>query len=68
VRFLRWKREFHWGEKAVAARHWSSCEEITHIQRQRSPSKTVGARLCGGGMTLRRYPTSKGKGEAPARW
>ena len=27
----------------MAAQHWSNCEEIPHIKRQRrSPSKTVG--------------------------
>ena len=38
-------------------------EEIPHVQGQRNPGKTVGV-----GATVRRYPTSKGKGEAPARW
>ena len=41
----------------------SSREEIPHVQGQRNPSKMVGA-----GLAVRRYPTSKGKGEAPARW
>ena len=36
--------------------------EIPHVEGQRNPSKTVGA-----GMAVRRYPTPKGKGEAPAR-
>ena len=36
--------------------------EIPHIQGQRNSSKTVGT-----GVAVRRYPTSKGKGEAPAR-
>ena len=42
---------------------WSSREEIPHVQGQRNPSKRVGA-----GVAVRRYPTSKGKEEAPARW
>ena len=42
---------------------WTGHEEIPHVQGQRNPGKTVGA-----GAAVRRYPTSKGKGEAPARW
>ena len=41
----------------------SSREEIPHVQGQRNPSKMVGA-----GAAVQRYPTSKDKGEAPARW
>ena len=41
----------------------NSREQIPHIQGQRSPSKTGGT-----GAAVRREPTSKGKGEAPARW
>ena len=41
----------------------SGHEEIPHIQGQRNPSKTLGT-----AVTVRRYPTSKGKGEAPERW
>ena len=41
----------------------SGHEEIPHIQGQRNPSKTAGA-----GVTVRRYPTSKGEGEPPERW
>ena len=40
----------------------SSREEIPHVQGQRNPSKMVGT-----GAAVRRYPMSKGKGEAPAR-
>ena len=47
----------------AAVLRWTSLEEIPHIQGQRNPSKMVGA-----GATVRRYPTSKDKGEAPARW
>ena len=39
----------------------NSREQIPHIQGQRSPSKTGGT-----GAAVRREPTSKGKGEAPA--
>ena len=46
----------------AAALHWRLCVEIPHVEGQRNPSKTVGA-----GMAVRRYPTPKGKGEAPAR-
>ena len=38
-------------------------EEIAHVQGQRNPNKTVGA-----GVAVRRYPMSKAKGEASARW
>ena len=31
------------GTGAVSTWHWSNCEEILHVQGQRSPSKTVGA-------------------------
>ena len=32
---------------AAVARHWSNCEEIPHVQGQRSPSKMVGGvKLC----------------------
>ena len=48
---------------AAAVLRWTGCEEILHIQGQRNPSETGGA-----GAAVRRYPTSKGKGEAPARW
>ena len=47
----------------VAAQCWSGCVEIPHIQGQKNPSKMVGT-----GSAVRTYPTSKGKGEAPARW
>ena len=47
----------------VAVLCWTGCEEIPHIHGQRNPSKMVGARAA-----VRRYPMSKGKGEAPARW
>ena len=59
------------GTRAAAVGRWSGCEEIAHIQGQRSPRKMVGAAALaawGAGATQRRYPTSKGKGEAPARW
>ena len=36
--------------------------DTPHVQGQRNPSKTAGA-----GAAVR-YPTLKGKGEAPARW
>ena len=53
----------------AVAQHGSGSEEIPHIQGQRSPSKMVGAEVVAGvRVTLRRYPTSKGKGEDPARW
>ena len=42
---------------------WRGQEEIPHIHGQRNPSKMVGT-----GAAVRRYPSSKGKGEAPARW
>ena len=42
---------------------WSSRKEISHVQGQRNPSKMVSI-----GAAVRRYPTSKGKGEALARW
>ena len=41
----------------------SGCEEIPHVKGQRNPSKMVST-----GPAVRRYSTSKGKGEAPARW
>ena len=41
----------------------SGREEILQVQGQRNPSKMVGA-----GAAVQRYPTSKDKGEAPARW
>ena len=41
----------------------SGQEEIAHVQVQRNPSKMVGA-----AVAVRRYPMSKGKGEATARW
>ena len=36
---------------------------MPHVQGQRNPSKMVGT-----GVAVRRQTTSKGKGEAPARW
>ena len=39
---------------------WTRRVEIPHVQGQRNPSKMVGA-----GAAMRRYPMSKGKGEAP---
>ena len=36
---------------------------IPHVRGQRNPSKTVGT-----GVAVRRYLTTKGKGEAPERW
>ena len=48
---------------AAAALCWTGRGEIPLIQGQRIPSRTVGT-----GADLRRYPTSKGKGEAPATW
>ena len=50
-------------QPAAAALCWTGLEKIPHVQGQRNPSKTVGA-----GAIVRRYPTSKGKGEAPVRW
>ena len=41
----------------------SDPEEITDVQGQKNPNKTVGT-----GAAVRRYPTPKGKGEAPVRW
>ena len=43
----------------AAALRWTGCEEIPHVQDQRNPSKTVGAEVA-----VRRYPISKGKGDA----
>ena len=43
---------------AAAVLHWTG-----QVQGHRNPSKMVGT-----GAAVRRYPTSKGKGEAPARW
>ena len=48
-------------------------KEIPHVQGQRSPSKCSAVQvlvqqLSSAGATLRRYLTSKGKGEALARW
>ena len=47
---------------AVAVLLWTGHVEIPHVQGQKNPSKTVGT-----GVAVRRYPTSKGKGEAPER-
>ena len=47
----------------MAVLRWTGCVEIPHVQVQNNPSKTVGT-----GAAMRRYPTSKDKGEAPARW
>ena len=41
---------------------WTGHVEIPYVKGQRNPSKMVGT-----GVAVRRYPTSKGKGEAPAR-
>ena len=46
----------------VAALRWTSHVEISHVQGERNPSKMVGI-----GEAVRRYTTSKGKGEAPPR-
>ena len=51
------------GQELLAALHWTGCVEIPHIQDQKNPSKMVGT-----GAAARRFPMSKGKGEAPARW
>ena len=55
--------EHHYAYKTTYKVRRSSHEEIPHIQGQRNPSKTLGT-----AVTVRRYPTSKGKGEAPERW
>ena len=47
----------------VAAWCLSDCEEISHVC-----CLALEWQLCGTGVTLRRYPMSKGEGEAPARW
>ena len=47
----------------VAALHWTGRVEIPHVQGQKKTSKAVDT-----GMAVRQYPTSKGKGGAPARW
>ena len=47
---------------AVAALLWTSCVEIHHVQGQRNPSKMDGTETA-----VRRYPSSKGKGEVPER-
>ena len=58
------------GPGMVAAWWLSSCEEIPHIQGQRSPSKTVGT----GAAAVQHWGdfekilNVKGKGEGPARW
>lgn len=44
----------------MAALHWTSHEDIPHVQGQRNPSKMLDA-----GTAVRRYPMSKGKGETP---
>ena len=49
-------------QQVVAVRLWIGPVDIPHVQGQRNPSKKVGT-----GMAVRRYPTSKDKGEAPAR-
>ena len=54
--------EHHYAYKTTSKVIRSSHEEIPHIQGQRNPSKMVGA-----GVTVRRFPASKGKGEALAR-
>ena len=41
----------------------SGQDNIAHVQGQRNPSKMVGT-----GVAMRRYPMSKGKGEATERW
>ena len=48
---------------AVPVLCWTSSVEIPHVQGQRNSNKTVGT-----GVAVRKYPTSKGKGKAPARW
>ena len=47
---------------AVPVLRWTSSVEIPHVQGQRNSNKTVGT-----GVAVRKYPTSKGKGKAPAR-
>ena len=48
---------------ATAVLRWIGRVEIPHVQGQRNPSNTGGT-----GVAVRRYPMSKGKGEAPERW
>ena len=48
--------------RVAAALRWTSGLEMPNIQGQRNPRKTAGT-----GAAVTRYPTSKGKGEAPAR-
>ena len=59
----------------VAECHCIDLEEIYHVHGQRrSPSKMVDTRVAmkwwlpGAQATVRRYPMSKNKGEAPERW
>ena len=50
-------------EEGFAMLHWANWVEIPHVQGQRNPGKMVGT-----GVAVRRYPMSKGIGEAPIRW
>ena len=52
--FIKSMTEF-FNEEECTNLCWSNCEEIPHVQGQRSPSKRVGA-----GVAVRRYPTLKG--------
>ena len=56
------KRYSTYKVRAAAVLHWTGRVEIPHIQGQKKTSKTVGTEAA-----MRRYPTFKGKGEAPAR-
>ena len=57
-----WKADGYTTTGVVAARGWSDCEVIPHIQGQKSPSK-MEQWLHSAGVMLRRYPKSKGKGK-----
>ena len=57
------KRYPHTRSGAAAVLHWTGLVEIPHIQGQKNPSKTVGTEAA-----MRKYLTSKDKGEAPTRW
>ena len=54
--------EYHYAYKTTYKVRRSRHEEIPYIQGQRKPSKMVGT-----GAAVRRYPTSRDKGEAPVR-
>jgi len=61
----------HLGSSGQEAKwRWSGYEEIPTFKGREAPARQLALelRLHGAGATLRRYPTSKGKEEAPKRW